>query len=182
MDDVAQRAQFSKATIYRYYKSKVDIFYEIISKSFLDINERIRKIRKRSISAEEKLREYVAFIMSFYTKKQNIIRIFFLEKAAFKRIFDMHVKAMGGISAADDTFVSGLKKKMNDILQMVQAIIQEGIDAGEFKSVNPVDASLILGSLIRGIAFRSPLLEHKHSIGENTELVMNFFLYGIKKA
>ncbi len=36
VDDISDEAQFSKATIYRYFDSKSDIFSEIIMASFLE--------------------------------------------------------------------------------------------------------------------------------------------------
>ena len=48
VDDIADEAQFSKATLYRYFKSKSDILFEIILSSFEESYDGIRKIRTKT--------------------------------------------------------------------------------------------------------------------------------------
>ena len=48
VDEIAREAQFSKATIYRYFKSKSGIFIEVIKNSFEELLNELEE-RRRSI-------------------------------------------------------------------------------------------------------------------------------------
>ena len=181
VDDIADEAQFSKATLYRYFKSKSDIFSEIIYSSFEESFEGIRLIQMKSLSAEDKMRELIGFIVSTYHKKKNLSRILFMEKAAMKKL----LKTDSGSHVAHPDFHPDIspeiKSQLEQISDVITEIIREGIEAGEFRDMDVHDASVILGSLLRGFYFRGPIQEKKYSIQETTDLLHSFFLNGIKK-
>jgi len=181
MDDIAAEAQFSKATLYRYFKSKSDIFKNIILNSFLEVQNKVVAIMEKSGGAENRLREYVGFILSYYRKKENIIRIFFMETCVLEKIFEVNISKLNSKSAKIMYVPPELKPVVERILDSVSHIIQEGIDKKEFAPVNPREASLVLGALIRGLSFRLPTFSKDVSIKDNTELIMNHFLYGVKR-
>ena len=181
VDDIAEEAQFSKATLYRYFKSKSDIFLEIIFNSFERSYQEIKKIQKKSLSAEQKLRELISYIFSYFHEKKNLARILFMEKAAMEKItkkkFGFHV-AHGPVHPdIPPRFLS----KMRQISDLISKIIEEGVESGEFRQIDIHDASVVLGSLIRGFHFRGPLQDKEYSIEEATGLLHSFFLNGIKR-
>ena len=59
--------------------------------------------------------------------------------------------------------------KLNDIFQVMCEIIEEGVKTGEFRKVDVVDASSILGAMIRGFYFRGPIRFKEYSIEESTD-------------
>jgi len=181
MDNIAEQAQFSKATLYRYYKSKSEIFFEIINKSFEEVLQKTKKIKKEEISAEKKLRELIYYIASYYHKKKNISRIFIMEKSAMRKILNLDSKEQFMHSSKHPPIPAIFKAKMEDIFNIMCEIIKEGVESGEFRNVDIRNASFILGAMIRGFHFRGPLRDKEFSIEESTELIHNFFLYGIKK-
>jgi AcrR family transcriptional regulator len=181
VDDIADEAQFSKATLYRYFKSKSDILFEIIYSSFEETYQEIRKIQLKSLSAEEKLRKLIGYIVSYYNKKKNLARILFMEKAAMEKL----VKAEPGLKVSHAHFhpkiPSIFKSKMEQISNVTSEIIEEGMKSGEFRKMDAQDASVVLRAMIRGFYFRGPLREKHYSQKETTDLLHVFFLQGIKK-
>jgi len=179
MDDIAEEAQFSKATLYRYFKSKSELFFEIINKSFEEVFQKMAKVMLEKISAEEKLRKLIYFIASYYHKKKNISRIFYMERDAMRRIFN--IKEQIYQSNQHPRIPYKFKVKMEKIFNIICEVIKEGIKSGEFRKVNVRDAAFVFGAMIRGFHFRGPIQDKEYSINESTDLLHNFFLYGIKK-
>jgi len=181
VDDIADEAQFSKATIYRYFNSKSEIFSEIIMNSFLEARKNLLRISKKNQSAEERVKELIHFIISYFRSKMNIARIFFMEKSSMKRILGMdiddHVMPIDSEQKIPDDY----RKIIKDIFEAMCKIIQEGIDSGDFRKVDPREACFILGAMLRGFNFKGPLHEKEYSIEQSTELVYSFFLNGLKK-
>lgn len=181
MDDIGREAQFSKATIYRYFRSKREIFIKIILRSLEEVHESLSEILTKKISSEEKLRKTIYYITSYYSRKRNIARIFFIESSTMKKILNIsqeqQLQTLHGHPAIPNEFMV-MMKKISDI---TYEIIKEGIESGEFREVNVTDASFILGSMLRGFLLRGPMKTKEYSLNEGTDLLMSFLLYGIKK-
>lgn len=181
VDDIAGEAQFSKATLYRYFTSKSDIFLEIIYGSFEESYQEIKKIREKSLSGEEKLRELIEYIFTYYHEKKNLARILFMEKAAMEKLIKKKLDFQISHPPVHPDLPPRFISKMRQISDLISAIIEEGVESGEFRDLDIQDANVVLGSLIRGFHFRGPLRDKKYSILEATDLLHSFFLNGIKR-
>jgi len=181
MDEIAEEAQFSKATLYQYFRSKSEIFFEIIYKSFEEVYQKTKKVQLMKISAEKKLRELIYYMGSYYHKKKNIARIVIMEKSLMKKLLHVDPREQTASSSPHPPIPVYFKAKLNEIFQIMCGIIQEGVKTGEFRKVDVQDASFILGAMIRGFYFRGPIRNKEFSIEESTDLLHSFFLNGIKK-
>ena len=181
MDAIAAEAQFSKATLYRYFKSKRDIFLAIIFDSFDEAHRQIEGISDRLLTAEDKLREYIRFIMSYYKRKENLIHIFFMEKQSLKKIFNVDLEGFPLKAAGHPQIPPVLKSKMESIVKIQESIIREGVNKGEFRQLDVQDAAFVLGAMIRGFHFHGPIQEKAYTIEESCEIILNYFLNGIRK-
>jgi len=181
VDDIAQESQFSKATLYKYFSSKKEIFMEIIINAFDESEKRIMKIQKEKVSAEKKLREVIYFISSYSRKKRNIARILFMEREAMRRIINARSRKRNYLSTAHPKIPYQLKMKMGKIFNVICEIIKEGIESGEFRKIDVEDAAFIFGAMVRGFYIRGPMPDREYSINQGTDLLHSFFLSGIKK-
>jgi len=181
VDDIASESQFSKATIYRYFKSKAEIFLEIIHASLEESLQEVARIRSGPANAEEKLRDFILYVISYYQMKQNLARILFVEKTAMKKILQVDPDHRGGHPPFHPKLPARFMGKMKQISRMISEIIQEGVESGEFRAVEPEDASAVLGAMLRGFYFRGPVKEKEYSVREMTDLLYSYFLDGIRK-
>jgi AcrR family transcriptional regulator len=181
VDDIADEVQFSKATLYRYFKSKSDIVFEIIYSSFEESCSGIKKIQMESLSAEKKLKKMIGFIISIYHKKKNLSRMIFMEKTAMKKLMKKNSSFQISHSDFHPKISPRLESKIKQISDLMSEVIKEGVESGEFRDMDVQDASVVLGALIRGFYFRGPLREKQYTIRDTTELLHTFFLNGIKR-
>jgi AcrR family transcriptional regulator len=181
MDEIAKEAQFSKATLYQYFKNKSEMFFEIIYKSFEEVLHKIMKIKKMNLKAEEKLKKSIYTISYYYHTKKNIARIFIMERALMRRLLHLDSKVQPAPThhpPIPGRYMSVLDETFNLLCE----IIEEGVKNGEFRRVDVGKAGFILGAMIRGFHFKGPIREKKElSVQESTDLILNYFLYGIKK-
>ncbi len=181
VDEIAEEAQFSKATLYRYFKSKSEILFEIIYRTFEESYQEVKKIQSKSLSAEEKLRQLIGYIISYYHKKQNLARILFMEKAAIKKLVKGESGSKNHPSHFHPEIPHRFKSKMKQISDVIGEIIQEGVESGEFREMDVHDASAVLGAMMRGFYFRGPLRGKHYSMRQTADLLHSFFMNGIKK-
>ncbi len=181
MDDIAAEAQFSKATIYRYFDGKLDILIRIVKDSMNEYSDKMTNIIKENISAEQKIKKIIHSILSYFQKKKNLARVFLVERDLMKKFVSVE---KGG------HFFHHLKKKkvpedlevlFEDIFNQMCRVIKEGISSGEFRKTDPREATFLLNSMVRGFHFQGFNERKDYSIERNTELISDIFINGIKR-
>jgi AcrR family transcriptional regulator len=182
MDKIAEAAQFSKATLYRYFKSKQEIFMEVILNTFDEAYKNSVKIKEKDLDSSEKLRELIRYILGYYQRKKNLSRIFIMEHSAMKKMLKIDVRNQGWHSGHHPMVPQAIKKKVEEIFNVMVTIVEEGIRSGEFRDMNPKDVCYLLGALLRGFHFKGPLQEKELPLNKSTEMIHDFVLHGITKA
>jgi AcrR family transcriptional regulator len=182
MDEIAAAAQFSKATLYRYYKSKQEIFMQVILNTFDEAYKNTIKIRDRDVDSGERLRELIRYILGYYQKKKNLSRIFIMEHSAMKKMLKIDVSDQGWHSGHHPQVPQTIKRKVERIFDVMVTIVEEGIQSGEFRDMNPKEVCYLLGALLRGFHFKGPLQEKELPLNKSTDMIHDFILHGIIKA
>lgn len=181
MDDIADEVQFSKATLYRYYKSKRDILFEIILDSFETIGLKIKKIKEKDETAEEKLIEITRFSLQFFHNKKNISRVFLMEKSLMRTSLHLAPEERSKLSKPEIKFLEGIRAKKEKILEILIEIFEEGIRKGEFRKLNSHDATHAFEAMLHGFYFTKFWYEKEYNLETGTDLIHDFFLHGIQK-
>ncbi len=179
MDDVARGAQFSKATLYRYFRSKGELIFEIIVHYYDEIIDNLLSIQKKNIRATEKLREAIRFALQFSENKKNISRVLLMDKS-FPKFFRLFMgDSQKNVSAPDKKLFQMLKARSRELLEAGSGIIKEGIASGEFRPMNVMGAVTFLEAALQGYLHGEMWHQKKHNLEEETELIHGFFLHGI---
>lgn len=181
VDDIADEAQFAKATIYRYFKSKSEIFIEVIKNSFNEFLDQLEEIHLKDAVAEEKIRELISVALKYFDRKKNVIRIFYSEKDTLASILKIDPGKRFSHASLQPRIPWSFIAKIKRITDTITSIIECGIESGEFRPVDPEKASSALAAMIRGSAFRGPFGSREFGLEETAEMLHRFFLDGIKK-
>ncbi len=182
MDDIAGEAQFSKATIYHYFKSKKEIFFEIMLKSLDEMNGELKSIKKKKTGAGKRLKEIVRFTFNFFERKENIYRIFLMEREFMQKFFSfMEEKQKPASSNKDLEYIKNYNIKKKVLVNVLQQILAEGMKSGEFRKMDATDTATAFTSLVHGFYFTRFWREKKYDLEECTNLIHSIFLGGIKK-
>lgn len=181
MDDIAEEVQFSKTTLYHYYKSKRDILFEIILDSFEAIDLKLRKIKEKKGTAEQKLKDISQFALQFFHNKKNISRVFLMERSLMKTILELAPEEQRKLSQSERRFLEGIRARKERMLEILIEIFEEGIGAGEFREMNSRDAAHAFEAMFHGFYFTKFWHEKEYNLETGTNLIHSFFLHGIKK-
>lgn len=181
MDEIAGKAQFSKATLYRYFQSKRDILFEIILNSFQDVDQRLKKIAAKKQSAEQKLREISRFLLRYYQHKKNISRIFLMERSVMRSMLEIVPENRDLLSQDERKFMAAVKALKKEIQEITCGIFAQGIRDGEFRRFDPLDACHAYEALLHGFYFMRFWHERKYGFDKGADVIHDFFIRGIKK-
>ena len=115
MEDIAKATGKGKSTIYYYYKSKEEIFNEVVITEMNEVFALTRQAVNRVHTAEEKLRAYALIKFRAIQHQENLYQVVQGEKKESNQHFlDLH------------------KRYARMELNLVQNILQFGLADGEF--------------------------------------------------
>ena len=168
LQDIAERAGVSKGTIYLYFPNKEELFREMIRQTAVVAIDAAEKSLTHGAPSEQLLafmRDYWQFVRT--PVFSTIYRLVLGELHQFPDLAQFY---------ADEVVARGLK--------LISGVIRRGIDAGEFREIDPLVAARMLVALIvmngiwRDKDTGVPLLCHKSDNEVFGELAQ-FYLHAI---
>ena len=181
MDDVAEEAQFSKATLYQYYKSKGELIIDIVASYLKDLIHQIAKINAKKINAKTKLKEVIRCVAKFHKEKENISRFFMMDEFFMKRIRVFLLDKQKPFSDQEKKFFEMVKTGRKQIYKQVCEILTEGVEAGEFNEINVPEAVTFLESALQGFCHGKLWRDKRYSLDHEADLIHDYFLRGIER-
>jgi AcrR family transcriptional regulator len=168
LQDIADRAGVSKGTIYLYFPNKEELFREMIRQTAVAAIE----TGERTITTGSPTEQLVAAMRAYWA---------YVRSPAFITI---HRLVVGELHQFPDLAEFFAENVVTRGLKLLSGIIQRGIDAGEFRQIEPMCAARMLVALnIMNGVWRDersgvPLLCHKKDEDVFQELA-HFYLHSL---
>ncbi len=141
MDDIAERSELSKGTLYLYFRSKNDLVYAINSRGFSIIIEKLSKI----LSSDESGKKMVERLWKLGVRFPENYPV---HMEAFRH-YELHTKAS---DIHNKPIVNECEEKRQILLTHTYRILQVAMQEGSIKATySPRLLTLILWSSIRGM-------------------------------
>jgi len=135
MDDIVDESGLSKGTLYWYFKSKDDIITTILDNMFKREIARMNESLGSDLLAKEKLFAFTEFIIEDITKMKPMMPILF---------------EFWGLLLRQKTVKQVLGQYYLSYIDAVTPIIQQGIEQGEFRPVDPDSVAIAMGAIFEG--------------------------------
>jgi AcrR family transcriptional regulator len=120
VDTIARRAELSKGAIYLYFKSKEEIYAQILLRDIDKFHDRVETLLDTSKSASENLRQFAEVYAAFFISDRELFRIFMN--------FMLQHNPVNFTPKINDHIV----KSTNQTVSIIEQILQMGIECGEF--------------------------------------------------
>ena len=135
MDDIVAKSGLSKGTLYWYFKGKDDILLGIFDRMFRREFEVIDKLVDEDGTASERLMIYMEAGLKDIKRMMRFIPITYeFLSLAFR-----------------SKFIQGaFKRYINQYMDAMVPIIEQGIASGEFKEVNALNVAIAAGAIFEG--------------------------------
>ena len=168
LQDIAERAGVSKGTIYLYFPNKEELFREMIRQTAVAAIERAEQVVTHGTPTVQLL----TFMRGYWT---------FVRSPVFSTIYRL---VLGELHQFPDLAKFYAHEVVARGQKLLSGIIRRGIDAGEFREIDPMVAARMLVALIvmngiwRDEHTGVPLLAHKSDEEVFNELAQ-FYLHSI---
>jgi AcrR family transcriptional regulator len=174
MDEIAERAELGKGTLYLYFKSKDELYVSVIIEGFHVLEKRMQRELAKAEGAEEKSRAiFFAFIDHCLENREyfRITQYFLTEDARGKTSREL---------------IDTINMASMRLLDYGIKATREGIEAGVFRDdIDPMAVSILGWRNATGILDLAVLEEEADSTagtyGQLFELAFDFLLRGMKK-
>ena len=166
MDDIVEKSNLSKGTIYWYYKSKEEVYLSLVDYWFLQYSSGVVEKLEKQDSASEQLRALFEFFIEQFDKNPS----------SFKLLVEFW-----RLAGLNPDFNAKLQQIYTDFLEYIIEIINVGIANKEFKNVNPRITALSILINIEGINWFTLFDKSGVKAHEYIDTISNFILNGLKK-
>ena len=136
MDDIVEESGLSKGTLYWYFKSKEDIINAILRHLFIGELENLESLLEAEGTVSERLMQLTSYRVAGLKRMSNLVPI----------IFEFYAVAVH--QQWVQQFIGEYFKHFRELLE---TLIRQGIDRGEFQPVNPTEAAISLASIYNGL-------------------------------
>ena len=162
MDDIVAESGLSKGTLYWYFESKEDIIVSILDRIFDWETAHLRETIAGEKTARQKLAVVVDTSIDDMKKIQPLMPIFF---------------EFWSLSVRNQTIHSAMKRYYQQFLDVIEPIIQEGVDQGEFRRVPVRETAISIGALFEGTilmwAYFSEHIDFERQFQNNLDLMLS---------
>jgi AcrR family transcriptional regulator len=180
MDDVAAEAQFSKATLYKYFRSKSELAFEILLHFLDEFDARLKVIVSRPSGFPERLKDWVSCSLEYLSENENLTRFLLLDRSVMRllQIFVGRQEKTG--TEVEKKFLRKIMAKRKAMREGSRALLREGVAAGEFRPIDIEAGVTFIEAVIEGYFVEKFWDNAKANLDRDTDFIEDFILFGIQ--
>ena len=161
LDEVASLAGVAKGTLYRYFENKADMYVAILAQNGQAFEERMRAAASEAGPASDRLRSISRFYLSHWMEHREYFQIFWaLENES----------VIGDLPTA---IVDDVTKLWHQCLKILEGVVLDGVEAGEFVACDAWTTSNILWTAANGLIQTELVAPRREMRGKPIEQVFD---------
>ncbi len=169
MAEIASASQFAMGTVYRFFKSKEEIYISIVEDKVEELVALLDEKVGRAKTASDKINTFIQVKLAYADRNRDFFRIYVSEWSGF----EWTVKS---------AFGERVWKLYMAQVDMVTDLIRQGIRRKEFRKMDPKDAAFALHGMLNSTMYVGILqAKPSGSLVDKYELISTLFLSGIEK-
>jgi AcrR family transcriptional regulator len=166
MSDIARQAEFGTGSLYKYFKSKEDLYFTLIDEKVEEINGPVKAELSLNTPAVERIKNALVLQFEFFEKNRDFFRIYTSERSRF----EWTVK---------DELGKDLHEKMIAYIYLLAEVMRQGVEEGEFRPLNPMDLAHALVGIVNSFVFEWIISRESYPLISKLDTVLDIFLGGV---
>jgi TetR/AcrR family transcriptional regulator len=168
MSDIAREAEFGTGSLYKYFKSKEELYFTLIDEKVEEINRLVKAELSQKTSAVERIKKVLELQFEFFERNRDFFRIYISERNRF----EWTVK---------DELGKGLHEKMVAYITILAEVMRQGIEGGEFRSMNPTDLAHALVGIVNSFVFEWMISRELYPLISKLDTALEIFFGGVRQ-
>jgi TetR/AcrR family transcriptional regulator len=168
MSDIAREAEFGTGSLYKYFKSKEELYFTLIDEKMEEIHRLVKAELSQKTSAVERIKKVLELQFEFFERNRDFFRIYISERNRF----EWTVK---------DELGKGLHEKMVAYINILAEVMRQGIEREEFRSMNPMDLAHALVGIVNSFVFEWMISREPYPLISKVDTVLEIFSGGAQR-
>ena len=174
VENIARKAELSKGSIYLYFNSKEEIYTQILLNDIDKFNKKSSLIFQNGKSAVELVMDFAFIYVDFFLNDRELFRIMMT--------FMLHTEDMNLAETVNQHII----EVTNNTVKIIETILQQGIEKGEFPSdINLRLSRNAMWGLLNGIIslhlFTGKEAHKEERIRSAVKASLDIFINGLKR-
>jgi TetR/AcrR family transcriptional regulator len=165
LEEIAERAEFAKGTIYGYFASKEDLFETLISEELELMENGIRHALKEGSNPVEKLRAIISYMFRYFTERNE-----------FMCIYLSHIGRLVGQQAA--SFQITFTKRHKRMIDFMTDFLKQSQKEGYFTRVRGTVGAYELQGIIHAAVLAWIMSGQSYDLNDTVEPLLDLILHG----
>ncbi|NLY91049.1 MAG: TetR/AcrR family transcriptional regulator [Firmicutes bacterium] len=164
MDEIARAARKGKSSLYHYFKSKEEVFQEVVEQEATEVKAEIARAVAAEKTPQQKFRAYVVTRMTAFKRVANLF-------TAFK---DEYLESY--------SFIERLRENYNRYeIETIAAILKEGLEKGIFAVKNLELTAYTIFIAAKGLEYSWALEPDMKQVEINIDSMLDILFNGLVK-
>lgn len=165
IDDVAERSEFAKATLYKFFKTKEELYLSVLEDVFREINEIAEKAMEEGLPVREKFAAFVERLITHFSDHSDFFRLLMRE------VGRVDMQGWRGTPHAM------IHEQLNDILAQA---LERGIKQKEIRKIDTLRAAQVFNHMVYAYHMNNLFFEHDERMKrEAVDFLVSVFFDGI---
>lgn len=174
VENIARKAELSKGSIYLYFRSKEEIYTQILLNDIDKFNKKSSLIFQNGKSAVELVMDFAFIYVDFFLNDRELFRIMMT--------FMLHTEDMNLAETVNQHII----EVTNNTVKIIETILQQGIEKGEFPSdINLRLSRNAMWGLLNGIIslhlFTGKEAHKEERIRSAVKASLDIFINGLRR-
>lgn len=169
IEDIAEEAGFSKATVYNYFDNKENLFIALIDRKFEETIQASEDVFKSGVPFEAVVENYIKISLNIINQNPNFYRIIMSEFYRF----------------CPEFIVDEIRPRIHNIIMEVRIQLKNYFEKNltQFRgSISPADAAAALSGLISSFMGDWLFSKEDYKLDSKTNIIMDIFFNGAVKS
>ena len=174
VENIARKAELSKGSIYLYFRSKEEIYTQILLNDIDKFNKKSSLIFQKGKSTAELVMAFAFIYVDFFLNDRELFRIMMT--------FMLHTEDMNLAETVNQHIIEAT----NNTVKIIETILQQGIEKGEFPSdINLRLSRNAMWGLLNGIIslhlFTGKEANKEERIRSAVKASLDIFINGLRR-
>ncbi len=140
IEEIAEKTELSKGTLYLYFPSKEEIYFSLMLEGSAILYEMLKDAAQADLPADTRLRRLGGAYLKFYREYTGYFRMLFL-----------YYSSTSWQEKLTAQLCAQCEAQAKQSLDLVASVISQGIEQGLFRQCNPWETSILFWTAHNGI-------------------------------
>ncbi|MFO7885586.1 MAG: TetR/AcrR family transcriptional regulator [Desulfobacteraceae bacterium] len=168
MSEISRLSEYPLGTIYKYFSSKKQIYYELVIEKARELASILLKIsEQKDLNPSERLKRFLFANAEFYMENNEFIRIYISERSNIDAVMMPKLNAK-------------INRMHNRMVELFQLTFEEGIAGRIFKPYPAREMAVLFSDIVHSAAWASLFKEEEENkLEQRLNMVFEMFAQGV---